>query len=105
MKKTILFLQLVIALFFCSATFAQLKPSSEPYWVVENNVKTPKHSVVYFYSTNHEVMYKETIEGKRLSVNRPKIQRLLNEVLKEVTLAWQKDKGMKADGFLIAKRF
>lgn len=106
MKKIFLFLQLMIALFFCSATFAQnVKPVSEPYWVVESNVTAPKHSIVYFYSIKHEVMYKETIDGKKLNIKRPKTHRLLNEVLKEVTLVWHQDKQMKADKHLVAKRF
>ena len=106
MKKTFLFLQLTIILFFCASAYAQDRtPSPETYWVIESNVKTPRHSVVYFYSTNHEVMYKETIDGKKLNIDRPRIRRSLNKSLKVVTLAWQADKQMKADGLLLAKRF
>lgn len=106
MKKTFLFPQLILILFFCASAYAQDRiPMPEPYWVIESNVKTPKHSVVFFYSTNHDVMYKETIDGKKLNINRPRIRRLLNRSLKEVTLAWKTDKQMKADGLLLAKRF
>jgi hypothetical protein len=106
MKKTFLFLQLIIILFFCSSASAQIRtPMPAPYWVIESNVKTPRHAVVYFYSTSHQVMYKETIDGKKLNINRPRIRRLLNRSLKEVTLAWKTDKQMKADGLLLAKRF
>jgi len=106
MKKTFLFLHLTIILFFCASAYAQERTTTpEPYWVIESNVKTPKHSVVYFYSTDHKVMYKETIDGKKLNIDRPRIRRLLNRSLKVVTLAWQADKQMKADGLLLAKRF
>ena len=105
MKKTFLFLQLTIILFFCASVYAQDRiPTQEPYWVIESNVKTPKHSVVYFYSTNHEVMYKETIDGRKLNIDRPRVRRSLNKSLKVVTLAWQADKQMRPDGLLLAKR-
>ena len=105
MKKNFLYLQIAIGIFFSAETFAQVKPGSESYWVVESNIKTPKHSMVYFYSTNHEVMYKETIDGKRLNVNRQKIRRKLNEALHDVTLVWQKDMQFKIDDFLVTKMF
>ena len=106
MKKSFLFIQIAIAIFFCSAASAQtLKPAFEPYWQIESNLKTPKHAVVFFYSANHELMYKETIDGKRLNVNRPKIRRMLNEVLNEVATAWQQERRVKENEFFVAKRF
>jgi hypothetical protein len=49
-------------------------------------------------------MYKETIDGKKLNIDRPRIRRLLNKSLKVVTLAWQADKQMRPDELLLAKR-
>ena len=104
MKKTFLFLQLAIVIFFSFSAAAQgRKPASEPYWVVESNIKTPRHSVVHFYNSDHVVMYTETIDGKRVNINRQKTRRRLNEALKQVTLVWQKDNQMKAVKFLVAK--
>jgi hypothetical protein len=104
MKKTFLLLQLVAIIFFCSSATAQdRKPVSEPYWVVESNVKTPRHSVVHFYNSDNVLMYKETIDGKRVNINRPKTRRRLNDALKQVTLVWQKDNQMRAVKFLVAK--
>jgi hypothetical protein len=90
MKKIILFLHIASIIFLNSAASAQkLMPSPEPCWIIESNVRTPKQSIVYFYSTNHVMMYKEIIEGNRLNINRPRIRKVLNATLKEVTLAWK----------------
>jgi hypothetical protein len=106
MKKFSLFLQVVIMIFFCSAASAQKTvPAPEPYWVIESNVKTPTHSIVCFYSTNHELMYKRTVDGKRLNVNHPKIRRMLNEALKEVTLAWKEGKLTEKSELVAMQRF
>ena len=106
MKKTFLLLQLTIVIFFCSSAVAQDRKSvSEPYWVVESNVKTPRHSVVHFYNSDNVVMYKETIDGKRVNINRPKTRRRLNDALKQVAQVWQKDHQMKEVKSLVAKMF
>lgn len=90
MKKTFL----LLLLFSTLATSAQdKKPAmpSEGFWVIENNVKTPKQSTVFFYNQDQTLIYKETISGKRLNVNRKKVVRRLNNALTQSLIAWNKE--------------
>jgi hypothetical protein len=107
MKKHLMTITLVILTFFFAVNVngQDLQPASSPYWVVVNNVKTPKASVVYFYNTDHQVMYKETIEGKRMNINRKKIHNRLNEALAEVATAWNKDWQKRENQYIVAKKF
>ena len=92
-------------IFFSSAIKAQQsKFMTEPHWQIESNVKTPKHYVVSFFSADQELMYKETIEGKKLDIDRPKIRRKLEGLLNDVLIAWQKEKIVKENEMLVAKR-
>lgn len=82
MKQTIL---TAIATFFCflfsfsanaqEETIEHKTPkwvSDQGYWVVETNKKTPKDAIVYFYSNNHVLVYKEEIKNQKLKMNRSK---------------------------------
>ncbi len=92
--------------FFVAAVHAQsLSQNPEPYWVIEGNVKTPKKSIVYFYTASHVLMYKENVEGRELKVNKRKTVKQLNAALNDVLVAWQKDKTAKQNEQIIAKRF
>jgi hypothetical protein len=72
--------------------------------VIESNVKTPKQSVIYFYNNLNQVLYKETVMGKKLKVNRPRVNRRLNAVLEQSLMAWQNNRQMKDEQQLVVKR-
>ena len=95
MKKIFLLLLLVTAL----QAYSQKKEGmpSEGFWVIENHVNAPKASTVYFYTSSHVLIYKETINGKRLNVNRKKTVRQLNSVLMQSLLAWNRDQVLRQD--------
>ena len=61
-------------------------PSVQPkgYWVLETNVRQPAFTIVRMYSLQHELLYEERIEGKRLSPSRGRHVRLLNTALTNV---------------------
>jgi hypothetical protein len=105
MKKHLFTIITLSFLFSLNLQAQELQPAASPYWVVVSNVKTPKESVVYFYTTNHQVMYKESIEGRKMNINRKKVRTRLNEALAEVTTAWNKDWQAKENQYLVAKRF
>ena len=103
MKKNIL---LLLALAFINTTFAQCKKEAMPeegYWVIENNVKTPKHSIVYFYNRSGVMMYKQAVEGKKLNVARRKVVRQLNAVLFQSLTAWNNKSSDKNDDMIVKK--
>lgn len=81
------------------------KQESQGFWVVESNVKTPKSSMVYFYTPEGILMYKENVNDKKLKVNRRKTVKRLNAALQEIALAWQNKKTTKENAQLVARRF
>jgi AraC-like DNA-binding protein len=50
------------------------------------------------------VLYKETVMGKKLKVNRPRVNRRLNAVLEQSLMAWQNNRQMKDEQQLVVKR-
>src|SRR3712207_2690807 len=93
MKKIFFLLSMLAAL----SSFSQEKKQrpcmpDAGYWVVESNVKTPKESVVYFYTRGNDLIYKETISGKRINIKRKKTVRSLNAVLMQSLTAWEQNR-------------
>jgi hypothetical protein len=78
-----------------------LKQPKEGYWVIETNLREAPYTIVRMYSNQHVLLYEERLEGKRLSVTRPRHVRLLNtaltNVLKNTVLA---QKGLQRGNLL-----
>ena len=102
MKKFIL--MLICGFAFSVSHLCAQEPTVQPYWNIENNIKSPKQSIVYFYSASHELMYKENIENRKLNVGNKKTLRLLNAALNEVLISWQTVKGIKENEQIIAQK-
>lgn len=83
--KAILISTLLVAT-LALGTQAQDKKSTAgfPFWVIESNVKTPKNSTIKFYNAKQELIYQETITGKRIKTDKPKIQAGLNSILAQL---------------------
>jgi hypothetical protein len=91
---------LAIVLSFALSSKAQSKLNTTPeketgFWVIENNKHSPKNSTVYFYNEDKELVYKESIIGKRININRKKTCKQLNAVLEQCLLSWKKEKTIK----------
>ncbi|MBD0367623.1 MAG: hypothetical protein M3342_02505 [Bacteroidota bacterium] len=65
--------------------------SNKGYWVVESNIQTPRSSIVYFYNNSNELIHKETVEGKRLNLNRKAVCKRLELVLVQSVSKWEKE--------------
>jgi hypothetical protein len=92
----------VFTFIVCCTTNASAQKSvsqsqSDPkgFWVIENNIHTPKNSIVYFYNENKELVYKESVTGKRININRRKTCGQLNTVLAQSLVSWEKEKVAK----------
>jgi hypothetical protein len=95
MKKQ-LSLSLVVLMLSCTFSFCSAQKSnhtitSEGYWVVESNTKTPKISVIYFYNIDNVLVYKENVDGIKIKVSRKKVISRLNNVLEQSLIAWKQD--------------
>jgi hypothetical protein len=89
-----------ILLSFALSSKAQTKLNTTPeketgFWVIESNKHSPKNSIVYFYNEDKELVYKESITGKRININRKKTRKQLNGVLEQCLLSWKKERTIK----------
>lgn len=112
MKKH--FLLFVLFLTFAGFCFAQgvgpqpqkvVTPkwvSDKGYWVIESNVHTPKNNVVYFYTLNNELVYKERIDGMKIKVNKAKVCMKLKAALEGAVTVWETTHTAKENETLIA---
>lgn len=75
------------------------------YWVVENNIKTPKSSIIYFYNNNQQLVYRENVEGIRINASRRKVQLRLKHILEESVTAWEQQHISKENQMLVAMAF
>lgn len=74
------------------------------FWVVESNIKTPKHSVIHFYNSQGQCISKETVSGKRVNVKRKRVARQLNAVLQQSLLAWKEGEAVKENAYMLAAK-
>ncbi len=64
------------------------------YWIVEGNIHTPKHNIVYFYNNNHVRVYKETLDGIVINLKKRKTKMRLKKLVDQTVTAYvQKQKG------------
>lgn len=103
MKKQLsLFALSVLLAFFSNLCFAQDEESPKPrkivtpqwvsnkgYWVIEGNVHTPKSNVVYFYTMDNVLVYKEKIEGMKIKTNKAKVCLKLKAALEQAVTVWE----------------
>jgi hypothetical protein len=84
MKK--LFLSAMIIVAISGAAHAQEKKEIPDFanWVVESNIKTPREAVIKFYNEKQELIYQEKITGKKIKIEKPKVQKAFNDVLNQL---------------------
>lgn len=106
MKKQLLVL-LIAGLLFQAGAFAQSKGSPEGvsekgWWVIENNIHTPKNNIVYFYNNEGVLVYKEKIEGIRINPSRKTTRLQLKQVLESAVVTWEQKHKFQEDQELVA---
>jgi len=79
MKKTILIIALSALTYFANGQ--KVPMSSNGYWTVETSKQAPKTSVIRFYNLKNELVYQETITGKKVRVNNNDTRVALNNTL------------------------
>lgn len=102
-KNLILYVFLIIAVYLPQEISAQPpKNVVEPYWIIKGNVKNPKNNIIYFYNAEHQLMYKEIIEGRKINIKNPNVRQQLNAALADILTA-QKQEKLLADEILIVR--
>jgi hypothetical protein len=80
-------------------TFAQDEQPSIPdwvsdkgHWVVETNAHSPLNHIIWFYNNDNVLVYKETLTGVKLNLERRKTKMKLKRVLESSVTAWESKK-------------
>jgi len=67
--------------------------------------ESAEKNTIYFYNTENTMVYKETVEGVRLHLDRTKTLMRLKNVLDQSVTAWQKHHVSKENQALVATAF
>jgi hypothetical protein len=71
------------------------------YWVAQANVNQPKQYTIFFYTNEHELIYKEKIDGVKLNLDSRRVKMRLKKVLEKSLLAWQRQRQVKENEGLV----
>jgi hypothetical protein len=58
------------------------------YWVVEDSIDSVNHYTVYLYNNNNILVYKETVDGCRLDLNKRKTKMRLKKLVDQTVMAY-----------------
>lgn len=88
MKKLTL-LTVILALVQMSAHAQDKKPEApKGYWVVQDNVRSPRQATILYYNNDHQVVHQEDVAGKRVRAWKPRISKRLNATLQVSLDRW-----------------
>jgi hypothetical protein len=114
MKKQIYPVLVIVFISISSFCFAQSHSqnkgkakciSAKGYWVIENNIKTPKSNTIYFYNNDNVMVYKEKIEGIKLNTNKRKTLLKLKSALEQSVVAWESGHKETGNNVLVMTAF
>ena len=72
--------------------------STMGYWVVESNIHTPRHNILYCYDNNNVLVYKETKDGTVINVKKRRTKMLLKKLVEQTVTAYvQKQKTAESE--------
>jgi len=79
--------------------------SVKGYWVIENNIKSPKSNTIYFYNNDNVMVYKETVDGIRINTNKRKTLLKLKSALEQAVVAWENGRTKNDNELLVVTAF
>ncbi|MCW3089512.1 MAG: hypothetical protein JWP81_581 [Ferruginibacter sp.] len=65
--------------------------SANGYWVLENNIHTPKYNILYFYNNDNVLVYKEITDGVILKLNKRKMKKRLKKLVDQTVISFVKN--------------
>lgn len=113
-KKLFICLITLVFSFTCTTGFAQNNErevvtkatpkwvSDFGYWVVESNINTPKHNIIYFYNNDNILVYKETLEGTTLKLNKRNTKMRLKKLVDQTVAAYAQNQKADENKMLVA---
>ena len=104
-------LMLVTALLIMSAVHAQFRApkdrtpkwvSDKGYWQIETNIKTPRNNIIYFYTNENVLIYKERLDNVILRLEKYSVKMRLRKALDAALTAWNKSRKYQDDQQLVS---
>lgn len=77
--------------------------SEKGYWMVQSNIHTPYHSIIFFYNNDHVQVYKEEVDGVKVNLNKGRTKMRLKKILEQSILAWENTHQPKENEQWVAK--
>lgn len=62
------------------------------YWIIESNIHSPSDHIIWFYTNDKQLVYKEDLNGIRLNIAKRKIRMKLKKVLDASIALWEQKK-------------
>ncbi|MEO8402941.1 MAG: hypothetical protein ABI480_00040 [Chitinophagaceae bacterium] len=72
--------------------------SDKGFWVVEGNVNNALEHTLHFYNNNKVEIYKETVSGVKLKLNKRKTLMQMKSVLENAVIAWEQKQPLNENG-------
>ena len=111
MKK--IFFATAFTLLFLSTSFAQSEEQETPayptpkwisekgYWIVETNIHTPGKNILYFYTNNNVLVYKEKVDGIVINLKKRSVKLSLKKALEQSITAYNQHYRMVENEMLV----
>ena len=71
--------------------------SEKGFWQIETNIKNPGKNVVYFYTNDNVLIYKENVDGVIFDLGKKRVKMQLKRALETAIIAWNKDRMFQID--------
>src|SRR5688572_15657471 len=71
--------------------------SEKGFWQIESNIHTPKNNIVYFYTNDNVLIYKENVNGVILDLQKKRVKMRLKRALETAIQAWNRDRLFRND--------
>ncbi len=75
--------------------------SAAGYWVSESNINNPKHIVICFYNNNNVIVYKETMNGLVLNLDKRRTKMRLKKLVDRTVAAYVQNKKAAENQMLV----
>ncbi len=73
------------------------------YWVVEDNIHTPKYNIIYFYNNDNMLVYKEALNGVALKLKKRTTKMRLKKLVDQTVMAYMQKQKASENEMLVAK--
>lgn len=77
--------------------------SDKGYWQVETNIHSPWNSVISFFNNDGMLVYKETIQGMALNLQKRRTLMRLKKILDRSVTAWESGHPGKDNELLVSR--